>query len=228
MNNSYTKRLWGMMKISYVSKLVTCAMSIMSALCVLPCSAQKKQHGKASFYSKRSTGARTASGQRLHHDSLTCAHRYYPFGTRLKVTNLSNNKSVIVKVIDRGPFGRGRIIDLSWAAAKAIGMIAQGVASVKIETVENPIPYRPEETKLPHVDFEVAESDYEFKPTWKHTKEQENAPKETKSTKEPNQNKNTKGKLENTEVNKSQQNHTKQEHPKNLHESQNKISHEKR
>ena len=156
MDNSYTKRPWKMMKNSYVSKLITCAMSIMSALCVLPCSAQKKQHGKASFYSKRSTGARTASGQRLHHDSLTCAHRYYPFGTRLKVTNLSNNKSVIVKVIDRGPFGRGRIIDLSWAAAKAIGMIAQGVASVKIETVENPIPYRPEENKLPHVDFEVA------------------------------------------------------------------------
>ena len=178
MDNSYTKRPWKMMKISYVSKLITCAMSIMSALCVLPCSAQKKQHGKASFYSKRSTGARTASGQRLHHDSLTCAHRYYPFGTRLKVTNLSNNKSVIVKVIDRGPFGRGRIIDLSWAAAKAIGMIAQGVASVKIETVENPIPYRPEENKLPHVDFEVAESDYEFKPTWKHTKEQEIATKE--------------------------------------------------
>lgn len=231
MDNSYTKRPWKMMKISYVSKLITCAMSIMSALCVLPCSAQKKQHGKASFYSKRSTGARTASGQRLHHDSLTCAHRYYPFGTRLKVTNLSNNKSVIVKVIDRGPFGRGRIIDLSWAAAKAIGMIAQGVASVKIETVENPIPYRPEENKLPHVDFEVAESDYEFKPTWKHTKEQEIA------TKEPNQTKNTKGKLENTEVNKSQQNHTKHEfqnksshksQSKSSHESQSKNSHEKR
>ena len=80
MDNSYTKRPWKMMKISYVSKLITCAMSIMSALCVLPCSAQKKQHGKASFYSKRSTGARTASGQRLHHDSLTCAHRQLDFG----------------------------------------------------------------------------------------------------------------------------------------------------
>lgn len=223
MNNSYTKRLWEMMKISYVSKLITCAMSIMSALCVLPCSAQKKQHGKASFYSKRSTGARTASGQRLHHDSLTCAHRYYPFGTRLKVTNLSNNKSVIVKVIDRGPFGRGRIIDLSWAAAKAIGMIAQGVASVKIETVENPIPYRPEETKLPHVDFEVAESDYEFKPTWKHAKEKESEKKETKSLMEPNNTKNAKEKLEKNEGNKSQQSHAKHE-PQNkiLHESQNK------
>ena len=187
MNSIYINRLLKIMKISYVSKLIACAMSMMSALCILPCSAQKKQHGKASFYSKKSTGARTASGQRLHHDSLTCAHRYYPFGTKLKVTNLSNNKSVIVKVIDRGPFGKGRIIDLSWAAAKEIGMIVQGVASVKIETVETPIPYRPEETKLPHVEFDVAESDYEFKPTWNHNKEHENnkkeaKPKETKQT----------------------------------------------
>ncbi len=83
-----------------------------------PCCAQKHQHGKASYYSKRATGARSASGQKIHHDSLTCAHRYYPFGTMLKVTNLRNDKSVIVKVIDRGPYGRGKIIDLSWAAAK--------------------------------------------------------------------------------------------------------------
>lgn len=196
-------------------------MSMLSALCLMPCNAQRKQHGKASFYSKRSTGARTASGQRLHHDSLTCAHRHYPFGTRLKVTNLSNNKSVIVKVTDRGPFGRGRIIDLSWAAAKAIDMIAQGVASVKIETVENPIPYRPEETKLPQVEFDVAESDYEFKPTWKNSKEQENEKKETKETMnsmEGNNAKNAKGKLEKNEGNKCQQNHTR-------HESINKNTH---
>ena len=200
--------------------------ALLSTFLCIPCCAQKHQRGKASYYSKRATGARSASGQRIHHDSLTCAHRYYPFGTMLKVTNLRNDKSGIVEVIDRGTFGRGRIIDLSWAAAKAIGMIAQGVASVKIETVENPIPYRPEENKLPHVDFEVAESDYEFKPTWKHTKEQEIATKESKSTKEPNQTKNTKGKLENTEVNKSQQNHTKHEFQnKSSHESQSKSSH---
>lgn len=148
-------------------------MAILTALSLSPCCAQKKQHGKASYYSKKSTGTRAASGQRIHHDSLTCAHRYFPFGTRLKVTNLSNDKSVIVKVIDRGPFGRGRIIDLSWAAAKAIGMLSQGVASVKIETVENPIPYRPEENKLPHIDFEVAESDYILKPNWQNKKETE-------------------------------------------------------
>lgn len=140
--------------------------TLLAFFCLTACWAQKKQHGKASYYSKRATGARTASGQRLHHDSLTCAHRYYPFGTHLKVTNLRNNKSVIVKVIDRGPFGRGRIIDLSWAAAKEIDMIAQGVASVKVEIVEKPVPFRPEEEKLPQIDFEVAESDYTLEPHW--------------------------------------------------------------
>lgn len=147
--------------------------SLWTLLCLLPCAAQK-QHGKASYYSKRATGARAASGQKIHHDSLTCAHRYYPFGTLLKVTNMSNNKSVVVKVIDRGPFGRGRIIDLSWAAAKEIGMIAQGVASVKVEIMDNhPIPYRPEDTPLPRIDFEMAESDYDLPAKW--TKEKKTA-----------------------------------------------------
>ena len=148
--------------------------SFAALLCLVPCFAQKKQHGKASYYSKKSTGARTASGQRLHHDSLTCAHRFYPFGTKLKVTNLNNNKSVVVKVIDRGPFGRGRIIDLSYAAAKEIGMIAQGIATVKVELMDNPIPYRPEDAKLPRMDFELAESDFGYSKK-STTKEQENS-----------------------------------------------------
>lgn len=130
---------------------------IIALLGLLPCLAQKHQHGKASFYSKRATGTRSASGQKIHHDSLTCAHRSYPFGTLLKVTNLSNNKSVIVKVIDRGPYGRGRVIDLSWAAANKIGMISQGIATVKIEMAERPIPYRPEERKMPKLEFDLAE-----------------------------------------------------------------------
>ena len=146
---------------------------ILGIICLIPCSAQK-QHGKASYYSKKITGAKTASGQRLHHDSLVCAHRSYPFGTHLKVTNLNNNKTVIVKVIDRGPFGRGRIIDLSWAAAKKIGMINQGVASVKVELVDNPIPYRPEEAKLPRIEFDVAESDFKWYPKEHNKKEKTN------------------------------------------------------
>lgn len=131
--------------------------TFLSTLSCIPCCGQKHQRGKASYYSKRATGARSASGQRIHHDSLTCAHRYYPFGTMLKVTNLRNDKSVIVEVIDRGPFGRGRIIDLSWAAAKEIDMISQGVATVKVERLDNPVPFKPEDSKLPKIDFEMAE-----------------------------------------------------------------------
>lgn len=148
--------------------------SLLTTLCMVPCCAQKHQHGKASFYSKKATGARSASGKKIHHDSLVCAHRFFPFGTKLKVTNISNGKSVIVKVIDRGPFGRGRIIDISWAAAKAIGMIAQGVATVKVERLDNPVPYRPEDDKLPKIDFEMAESDFKDYPKWRKEKEAKN------------------------------------------------------
>ena len=90
--------------------------------------------GMASFYGRNCTG-RMANGQRHHRDSMICAHKKHPFGTRLKVTNLKNGKWVVVKVTDRGPFGRGRIVDLSWGAAEKLGMIAAGVAKVKVEVV---------------------------------------------------------------------------------------------
>lgn len=129
----------------------------------------QQQSGRASYYSKRATGSRTASGERLHHDSLTCAHRSYPFGTMLKVTNLLNDKSVVVRVTDRGPFGRGRVIDLSWAAAQEIGMLAQGIASVKVEVVgEGGVPFKPkEEFDFPEINFEVADVGYSFIDAWK-------------------------------------------------------------
>ena len=91
------------------------------------------QSGKASYYSKSFSGRQTASGERLHHDSLTCAHRTYPFGTLLKVTNPANGKEVIVRVTDRGPYVKGRIIDLSVRAARELGIIAQGIAPVTVE-----------------------------------------------------------------------------------------------
>lgn len=120
------------------------------------------QKGKASFYSKRSTGARTASGERLHHDSLTCAHRTHPFGTLLKVTNPTNKKEVIVKVTDRGPFSRGRIIDLSYAAAKELGMLLQGVCTVEVQVYhpEKEVPFLPNDYELPEMDFSVIGNDY--------------------------------------------------------------------
>lgn len=126
----------------------------------VPLHAQKQQRGKASYYSKRATGARTSSGERVHHDSLTCAHRTFPFGTRLKVTDLSTGQWVVVRVTDRGPFGRGRIVDLSWAAAKELGILARGVAMVEVEPyVDTMVPFRPVAIKydLPEFDFEITD-----------------------------------------------------------------------
>ena len=112
------------------------ALILAAATMLLPSNASAQTTtGTASYYSKRSTGSRTASGERLHHDSLTCAHRTYPFGTRLKVTHQGNGKSVIVRVTDRGPFIRGRIVDLSWGAARELGMLGQGIAKVSVEVL---------------------------------------------------------------------------------------------
>ena len=97
--------------------------------------AHAQQHGKASFYSNRAHGHRTSDGSRYHKDSLTCAHRTLPFGTLLKVRNQKNGREVVVKVTDRGPFGPGRIVDLSMAAAREIGMVQQGVVPVEVTRV---------------------------------------------------------------------------------------------
>ena len=98
--------------------------------------AQSVQKGIASYYGKRATGRRTANGERHHHDSLVCAHRTHPFGTLLKVTNPANDSVVVVRVNDRGPFGRGRIIDLSWRAAQKLGILSQGIANVEVEVCD--------------------------------------------------------------------------------------------
>lgn len=78
-----------------------------------------------------------ANGQRYDKNLLTCAHRTYPFGTKLKLTNMKNGKSVKVTVTDRGPFVRYRVLDISLAAAQALGMKKSGVAKVKIEVEES-------------------------------------------------------------------------------------------
>ena len=82
-----------------------------------------------------------ADGTKYDKNKFTCAHKNYPFGTLLRVTNISNGKSVIVEVRDRGPYARGRIVDLSYSAAEALGMVRAGVALVEIEVIpENSIP----------------------------------------------------------------------------------------
>lgn len=130
--------------------------------------AQDLQQGKASFYARSFSGHKTASGERLHHDSLTCAHRTYPFGTLLKVYNPANERSVIVRVTDRGPFVRGRIIDLSWRAAKELDIISKGVAMVTVQKVDNIIvPYLPSDTiELPELELETNSGDNDVIPVW--------------------------------------------------------------
>lgn len=87
------------------------------------------QTGKASYYKH---GARTANGERFDPHGYTAAHRTLPFGTRVLVTNVKTGKSVIVRINDRGPFIKNRIIDVSYGAAKMLGITATGVATVKI------------------------------------------------------------------------------------------------
>ena len=129
------------------------------------------QIGKASYYSKRATGRLTASGDRLHHDSLTCAHRSYPFGTLLQVTNPSNGRMIVVRVNDRGPFVRGRIVDLSWAAAKVLDILSTGVANVIVEPLEHfHIPMkRDRDNILPRVYEAIETEEFPWKPIHGHS-----------------------------------------------------------
>ena len=89
--------------------------------------------GKASWYGKKFHGRPTASGEIYNSNAMTAAHRSLPFGTRVKVTNLNNGRSVVVPINDRGPFIKGRIIDVSAGAARSLGMIQSGIANVQVE-----------------------------------------------------------------------------------------------
>jgi rare lipoprotein A len=86
-----------------------------------------------SYYSTKFNGRKTANGEIYNMFDFTCAHKKLPFGTKLKVTNPENNKSVIVRVNDRGPFVEGRDLDISYAAAKKIGLIKYGFKKLKVE-----------------------------------------------------------------------------------------------
>jgi rare lipoprotein A len=96
------------------------------------CSRKITENGKASYYADKFEGRRTASGETFHQNRLTAAHRTLPFGTKVKVTNVANGRSVKVRITDRGPFAEGRVIDLSKKAAKRIGMVNTGVAVVEV------------------------------------------------------------------------------------------------
>jgi rare lipoprotein A len=91
--------------------------------------------GIASYYAEEFNGRQTASGEVYDMEGLTAAHPTLPFNTRVRVTNLDNGKSVVVRINDRGPFKKGRILDLSYRAARLIGLIPEGTAPVRMEVL---------------------------------------------------------------------------------------------
>ena len=96
------------------------------------------QLGVASWYGKFFQGKPTASGQPYDENAMTCAHRSLPLGSVLRVTNLRNHRSVVVRVNDRGPVPEDRVIDLSYAAAQTLGFSERGIAPVKVELLQSP------------------------------------------------------------------------------------------
>lgn len=146
-------------------------------ICLTGCTllpAQEK--GIASYYANRLHGRRMSDGTKYHRDSLTCAHKKYPLGTMLKVTNIKNGKSVVVKVTDR--CGTRRIIDLSYAAAKQLDMISSGLAMVRVEKYIQPlgVPFKPDdEIDIPELDFEITAKPDFYTPIWKKTDDEDEA-----------------------------------------------------
>ena len=136
------------------------------ALCNLllfaPCSlSQELYKGNASYYSDKLHGRRMANGEMYHRDSMTCAHLKFPFGTLLKVRNPLNDRTVIVRVTDRGPYSKRFILDLSRAAARKLDIIQAGFSMVEITPYHpNEIPFRAEKDSL----SEIPELDLHYTP----------------------------------------------------------------
>ena len=132
----------------------------------IPNKSPKMITGKASWYNAH--GRFTANGERFHRDSLTCAHRTFPFGTLLKVKNIKNGREVIVRVTDRGPFGSKYCIDLSIAAARILGIIRMGFAEVEItEYEETIVPLKAGHIKVPDLEFGSVNLENDYTPEWK-------------------------------------------------------------
>jgi rare lipoprotein A len=95
------------------------------------------QHGKASWYGIRCNGGtRTASGERLCNHAATAAHKTLPMGTKVRVTNLANGKAEVVRINDRGPYTKGRVIDVTEGVAQRLGFYSNGIVSVKVEVLK--------------------------------------------------------------------------------------------
>lgn len=130
-------------KITRSSSFLTYLIVLVLSVSLFSCAGSKSnfgqrgytEEGKASYYSRKLQGRKMANGEPYRRGKLTAAHKTLPFGTKVKVTNIATNKSVKVKITDRGPFVKGRIVDLSESAAKKVGLIKAGVAPVKMKVI---------------------------------------------------------------------------------------------
>ena len=121
---------------SKIKRLMAIALLALPVLTQAGDSRRDVGEGMASYYGSEFAGSRTANGERFDPAGLTAAHRTLAFHSRVAVTNIANGKEVIVRINDRGPWGKGRIIDISYAAARQIGMDRSGTARVKLELVD--------------------------------------------------------------------------------------------
>lgn len=157
-------------------KHITMKKNLLTALFILgqvTTNAQVKQdtfRGKASYYSLRMTGRKTASGERFHNDSLMCAHRTLPFGTLLRVRNLNNNKEVILKVTDRGPYSKKYILDITQRAARELGFLRKGFAPIEAVVLpEGVVPFETENDScniMCTIKSELTPDSVLFEPEW--------------------------------------------------------------
>lgn len=115
----------------FLAALIFCAFA--TPVIILSTDIAQAQVGMASYYK---SGRKTANGEKFNPNGYTAAHRSLKFGTKVRVTNLRNGRSVIVRINDRGPFIRGRIIDLAFGAAKAVGLHNSGVAKVRVAVLQ--------------------------------------------------------------------------------------------
>lgn len=112
----------------YLSVIVCFAIILLSS-----CSPKISEKGIASYYADKFKGRKTANGETFRQSKMTAAHKTLPFGTKVKVKNLKNGRTVRVRINDRGPFVKGRIIDLSKKAARRLGMVNDGISEVEIK-----------------------------------------------------------------------------------------------
>ncbi len=124
-----------MKKQTWIASLSVVVLALTACSSTPEIAATKTQSGIASWYGPGFQGRKTASGERFNMNTYTAAHRTYAFGTKLCVKNLRNGRGVTVRVNDRGPFARGRVVDVSRKAAQSLGMIRSGTASVRVSVV---------------------------------------------------------------------------------------------